>query len=80
MEPGGSIPYSHGLYNNTYSEPNQPDSSYWLIPFSLRSIETFSSHLRLGLPKAGGLNRVIYNDDDDGDHALEKFGNSSEAK
>ena len=28
MEPGGSIMYSHGLSNNPYPEPNQPNCSY----------------------------------------------------
>ena len=28
VEPGGSIPYSQGLSNNPYPEPNQPNSSY----------------------------------------------------
>ena len=30
MEPGGSMPHSHGLSNNPYPEPNQPNSSYFL--------------------------------------------------
>ena len=29
MEPRGSMSNSQGLSNNPYSEPNQPNSSYW---------------------------------------------------
>jgi hypothetical protein len=28
MEPGGSMPHSQSLSNNSYHEPNQPSSSY----------------------------------------------------
>jgi hypothetical protein len=38
MEPGGSMPHSQGLSNNSY-------------PISLRSILILFSHVRLGLPK-----------------------------
>ena len=48
MEPVGSIPHSQGLSNNSYPEPNQPNSPHWC---SSRSILILSSHLRLGLPK-----------------------------
>ena len=48
MEPGGSMPHSHGLSNNSYPEPNHSPS---LIPISSRSILILASHLRLGLPK-----------------------------
>ena len=47
MEPGGLIPHSQGLYNNSYPEPNQPNSPH----ISSRSILILCSHLRLGLPK-----------------------------
>ena len=47
MEPEGSMPHSQGLSNNSYPEPNQPNSPQ----FSSRSILILSSHLRLGLPK-----------------------------
>ena len=43
MEQRGVMPHSQ--------EPNQPNSSYWLIPISLRFILILSSHLCLGLPK-----------------------------
>ena len=26
MEPGGSMPHSQGLFDNTYTKPNQPNS------------------------------------------------------
>ena len=42
MEPGGSMPHSQGLSNNTYPELNQPSS---------RSVLILSSDLCLGLPK-----------------------------
>ena len=29
MEPRGSMPHSQGPSNNTYPEPNQPNSSNW---------------------------------------------------
>ena len=29
MEPVGSMPHSQGLSNNSYPEPNQPDSPHW---------------------------------------------------
>ena len=44
MEPGGSMAHSQGLSNNSYPEPNQPNSPS-------RSILMLSFHLRLGLPK-----------------------------
>ena len=44
MEPGGSMPPSQGLSNNSYPEPNQPNSPHWFILI-------LSSYLRLGLPK-----------------------------
>ena len=50
MEPGGSIPNSQGLSNNSYPEPNQPQFPA-LIHISSKSIMILSSHLRLGLPK-----------------------------
>ena len=28
MEPGGSLPHSQGLSNNSYPEPNQPNSPH----------------------------------------------------
>ena len=28
MEPGGSMSHSQGLYNNSYPEPNQPNSPH----------------------------------------------------
>ena len=38
MEPGGSIPHSQGLSNNSYPEPNQPNSPHCYLslpgPFS----------------------------------------------
>ena len=37
------MPQSQGLSNNSYPEPNQPNSPHW-------SILILSSHLRLGLP------------------------------
>ena len=46
MEPGSSMPHSQGLFNNPYTEPNQPNSSHFL-----RSILILSSHLRLGFFK-----------------------------
>ena len=49
MEPGGSMPHSQGLSNNSYPEPNQPNYPHWYI--SSRYILILSSHLRLGLPK-----------------------------
>ena len=48
MEPGGSMPHSQGLSNNSYPEPNH---FLVLMPISSRSILILSSHLRLGLPK-----------------------------
>ena len=50
MEPGGSMPHSQGLSNNSYPEPNQTQLPA-LIPISSRSILILSSHLCLGLPK-----------------------------
>ena len=50
MEPGGSMPHSQGLSNNSYPEPNQPNYLQ-LIPISSRSILILSFHLCLGLPK-----------------------------
>ena len=44
------MPYSQGLSNNSYPEPNQPNYPS-LIPISSRSILILSSHLRLALPK-----------------------------
>ena len=44
MKPGGSMPHSQGLSNNSNPEPNQFPA---LTPISL----ILSSHLRLGLPK-----------------------------
>ena len=29
MKPGGSMPHSQGLSNNSYREPNQPNSSHF---------------------------------------------------
>ena len=49
MEPGCSMPYSQGLSNNSYPEPNQQFPA--LTPISSSSILILSSHLRLGLPK-----------------------------
>ena len=46
MEPGGSMPHSQGLSNNSYPEPNQPN--YYLF---LQGPLILSFHLRLGLPK-----------------------------
>ena len=43
MEPGGSMPHSQGLSNNTYPEPNQPN-------YPLQGPFLYS-HLPLGLPK-----------------------------
>ena len=43
MDSGGSMPYSQGLSNNPYPEPNQP--------ISLRSILILSSNLSLSLLK-----------------------------
>ena len=31
MEPGGSMPHSQGLSNNTFPEPNQPNSPHWYL-------------------------------------------------
>ena len=31
MEPGGSMPHSQGLSNNSYPEANQPSSPHWYI-------------------------------------------------
>ena len=31
MEPGGSMPHSQGLFNNSYPEPNQPNSPHWYL-------------------------------------------------
>ena len=30
MEPGGSVPHLQGLSNNSYPEPNQPNSPHWV--------------------------------------------------
>ena len=43
MEPGGSMPHSQGLSNNSYPEPNQLNCPHWYL--------ILSSHQRLGLPK-----------------------------
>ena len=40
MEPVGIMPHSQGSFNNSYSEANQPNSSYWMPLL----------HLHLGLP------------------------------
>ena len=39
MEPGGSMPHSQGLSNNSYPEPNQPKSLHSIeyIPNSEKS-------------------------------------------
>ena len=50
MEPGGLILHLQGLSNNLHPEPTNP--VFILIPISLKSILIFSSHLRLGIPKA----------------------------
>ena len=47
MEPEGSMSHSQGLSNNSYPEPNQPNSPN----ISSRPILILSSHLRLGFPK-----------------------------
>ena len=47
MKPGGLMPHSHGLSNNPYPEPNQPNNG----SITLRSILILSSQLWLGLPK-----------------------------
>ena len=44
MEPGGSMPHSQGLSNNSYPEPDQPNSPV-LIPIPLRSILILSFYL-----------------------------------
>ena len=31
MKPGGSMPHSHGLSNNPYSESNKPNFSYYIF-------------------------------------------------
>ena len=31
MEPGGSMPHSQGLSNNSYPEPNQPNYLHWYL-------------------------------------------------
>ena len=31
MEPGGSMPHSQGLSNNSYPEPNQPNYPHWYL-------------------------------------------------
>ena len=31
IEPGGSMPHSQGLSNNSYSEPNQPNYLHWYL-------------------------------------------------
>ena len=31
MEHGGSMPYSQGLSNNSYPEPNQPNYPHWYL-------------------------------------------------
>ena len=45
------MPHSQGLSNNSYPEPNQPNSHIDRLHISLRSILILSSLLRLGLPK-----------------------------
>ena len=37
MESVGSMPYSQRLSNNPYSEPNQPNSSYWYHLFKIHT-------------------------------------------
>ena len=37
MEPGGSMPHSQGLSNNSYPEPNQPDKYNKKIKNSIKS-------------------------------------------
>ena len=36
MEPGGSMPHSQGLSNNSYPEPNQPNYPYWYLCLQVR--------------------------------------------
>ena len=43
MEPGGSIPHSQGLSNNSYPEPNQPNFPHWYLLFKV--------HCNIVLPK-----------------------------
>ena len=50
MEPGGSMPHSQGLSNNSYPEPNQPNSPHNTYLFKVHSNIVLPS-LRLGLPK-----------------------------
>ena len=38
MEPGGSMPHSQGLSNNSYPEPNQPNYPHWYLSLQ----DTFS--------------------------------------
>ena len=45
MEPGGSILHSQGLSNNSYPEPNQPNSPHWYLSLP-RSILILSSPQR----------------------------------
>ena len=33
MEPRGWMPHSQESSNNPYSEPNQPNSSYWVLTY-----------------------------------------------
>ena len=59
MKPGGSRPYSQGLSNNLYPEPNQPTPLIDTYLFIL----ILSSRLSLGLPKglfpAGILVKIL---------------------
>ena len=49
MKPGGSMSHLKGLSNNSYPEPNQPNSTHWYL-ISWRPILILSSQVCLGLP------------------------------
>ena len=48
MEPGGSMPHSQGLSNNSYPEPNQPNTGLIYIYYNfIRFLFEYSRRVNL---------------------------------